>query len=110
MTSGVFGLSGVMVGMPCNAANSATLSNQMVSFGLSRCVTTSATSTPCANNTDRQRTPTLWYANTTALLIAYFPQTKHRRPARRARTEAAPTVARRLHLHCGTQTQLHSSF
>src|SRR3989338_5647390 len=62
--------------MSCSAASSATLSNQMFSLGLSRWVTTSATSTPCASNTERQRTPTLWYAKTTARLIRSISSTE----------------------------------
>ena len=41
-------------------AVAATESNQIASSGLSPWVTTRGTSTPCANRTLRQRTPTLW--------------------------------------------------
>ena len=58
-TSAVFGSSGVITGIPLRPASAATLSNQMSSAGLSRCVTTSRTSTPCASSTERQRQPTL---------------------------------------------------
>ncbi len=58
-SSAVFGSSGASVGMPYSPAVAATESNQIVSPGLSACVTTSGTSTPCASSTRRQRTPTL---------------------------------------------------
>jgi hypothetical protein len=50
----------VITGSARVRASFSTLSNQMVSFALSWCVTTSSTRTSWSSSTDRQRTPTLW--------------------------------------------------
>ena len=59
-SSGVCGSSGLTQRSPCSAATAATLSNQMVSPGVSLCVTTRGTCTPASSSARRQRTPTWW--------------------------------------------------
>ncbi len=65
-TTGVLASWGAMTGRPYSAAVRATLANHCVSFGSSATVTTRGMSMPAEISVFRQRTPTSWYANTTA--------------------------------------------